>query len=201
MQICKFSANHIEQAARIALQNYRDECVYVPALPPVNAVPDLTPFADNGLGVTAFDGNNMIGFLCAVTPFANAFRSTSAVGVFSPMGANGAVADNRRKIYARLYQVAGEKWVRAGAASHAICLYTHDKEAQEQFFRYGFGMRCFDAIRGMDAIDSSTGEGYTFSELAPGEVMKVFPLENKLDNSYLDSPFFMYREQSSEASF
>ena len=118
MQICKFTADHVEQAAQIALQNYRDECVHVPALPPVDAVPDLTPFADNGLGVAAFDGDNMIGFLCAVTPFTNAFRSTGAAGVFSPMGVNGAVGDNRRKIYARMYQAAGEKWVRAGAASH-----------------------------------------------------------------------------------
>ena len=127
MQIYKFTAAHVEQAAQIALQNYKDECGHVPALPPVEAVPDLTPFADNELGVVAFDGNNMLGFLCSVPPFTNAFRSTGAIGVFSPMGANGAIGDNRRKTYARMYQVAGENWVRAGAASHAICLYAHDR--------------------------------------------------------------------------
>jgi GNAT superfamily N-acetyltransferase len=95
----------------------------------------------------------------------------------------------------------GEKWVRAGAFSHAICLYAHDREVQEQFFRYGFGLRCVDAIRTVDEIDMLACEGYTFSELAPEAVLKVLPLENMLDDYYINSPFFMYREQSSEAEF
>jgi len=84
------------------------------------------PYTKNGLGVAAFEGDSMVGFLCAVGPFPNAFRSTDALMVFSPMGANGSVCENRANIYARMYQAAGEKWARAGAASHGICLYAHD---------------------------------------------------------------------------
>jgi len=66
--------------------------------------------------------------------------------VYSLMGANASINDDRAKVYALLYQAAGEKWARAGAASHGICLYAHDTAAQEQFIRYGFGLRCIDAI-------------------------------------------------------
>ena len=140
IQIFDFTAAHIEQATYIAKQNYEAERRVVAALPPVDTVPDLTPYAENGLGVAAFEGDKMLGFLCCISPFSNAFRSTDATGVFSPMGANGTIIENRAEIYARLYQTAGEKWAQAGATSHAICLYAHDKYGQEQFFRYGFGL-------------------------------------------------------------
>lgn len=133
MQIIDFTVNHIKAAVQLAKQNYEDERGFVPALPPVDRLPDLNPYAENGLGVAAFEDGTMIGFLCSVPPFKNAFRSTDATGVFSPMGANGAIGENRTMIYARLYQAAGEKWVRAGASSHAVCLYAHDREVQEQF--------------------------------------------------------------------
>ena len=79
MQIVDFTVAHIEQAAQIAKQNYEEERGVVPALPPIDAVPDLTPYVKNGLGVAAFDGDTMLGFLCAVGPFPNAFRSTDKV--------------------------------------------------------------------------------------------------------------------------
>lgn len=201
MKIIDFTAAHIEQAAQIAKQNYNDERKAVAVLPLISAVPDLTSFAENGLGVVAFDDGEVVGFLCAVGPFKNAFRSTDAVGVFSPMGASGALGSKRAEAYARMYQAAGEKWVKAGASSHAVCLYAHDKEAQEQFFRYGFGMRTVDAIRGVDEIEVPPCERYDFSELPAEEILSVLPLENILDEGYITSPFFMFREKETEAEF
>ena len=89
----------------------------------------------------------------------------------------------------------------ARALSHAISLYAHDKAAHEQFFRYGFGMRCIDAIRGMEALHLTTCNGYEFSELKPDDALELLPLENMHVKSYLDSPFFMYRETESKAEF
>jgi GNAT superfamily N-acetyltransferase len=199
--ITDFTTDHIETATFLVRQNYEQERSFVPALPPVDTLPDLKPYAENGLGVAAFEDDAMVGFLCSVPLFKNAFGSTVATGVFSPMGANGAIGENRAKVYARLYQAAGKKWVQAGASSHAVCLYAHDREAQEQFFRYGFGLRCVDAIRRSDEIYAPTCEGYSFSELASEAVLKVLPLEKMLDDSYIDSPFFMYREQNNESAF
>lgn len=201
MQIIDFASTHIKRAAQIALQNYKEECGYVSALPPLDSVPDLTPFVGNGLGVSAFDGDSMLGFLCSVSPFKNAFRSTDATGVFSPMGANGAIIENRAGIYARLYQAAGEKWARAGASSHAVCLYSHDRKAQEQFFRYGFGMRSIDAIREMDEIIAPSCPEYDFFEITPNELLQILPLDHLLDAHMAASPCFILRPSHTEDSF
>ena len=51
------------------------------------------------------------------------------LGTYSPIHAHGAVKENKRRIYSRLYQAAAEKWVKQGILSHAIALYAHNNEA------------------------------------------------------------------------
>ena len=201
MKVVDFTTAHIERAVKIATQNYEEERRHVPVLPPIDAVPDLTPFAENGLGVAAFEGGEMVGFLCCVPPFKNAFRSTDAVGVFSPMGANGAVGERRAEVYARMYQEAGMKWVRCGASSHAVCLYAHDKETQKLFFQYSFGLRCINAVRGMEPLHITSCGGYAFTELEKDEYPKVFPLELMLNEYQCTSPYFLTRKPNTLESF
>jgi GNAT superfamily N-acetyltransferase len=117
------------------------------------------------------------------------------------MGANGAVMENHGRIYAALYQEAAKKWVKAGAMSHSICLYDHDEEAKQQFFRYGFGMRCLDAIRPMEPIDCAPCDGYEFLELHKADLKYVYPLYLALNEHYCSSPFFMNREQHTQEEF
>ena len=192
-KIVKFKTRHVEMAVKIARQNYEEARRNVPALPEIDDMPDLIWYADNGFGVAAFEEGEMVGFLCSVPPFANAFRTTNATGVFSPMGANGAIGANRAEIYARMYQAAGEKWAAAGATSHAICLYAHDNEVQEQFFRYGFGLRCVDAVREMDELVAPSFSKYDFRELATKDFQLIIPLNRMLDAHMAKSPTFMPR--------
>lgn len=117
------------------------------------------------------------------------------------MGANGAVKENHGKIYAALYQEAAKKWVKAGAMSHAICLYEHDEEAKQQLFRYGFGMRCVDAIRPMETIDCVVCGGYEFLELPKEDYAYVYPLHLALNEHYCSSPFFMNRKPDTLEEF
>jgi len=201
MQIVDFISAHVGLAAQIALKNYEEERGFVPALPSISMWPNLNPFAENNLGVAAFDGGEMVGFLCGHGVWENAWGIRGLRSVFSPMHANGAKPENRAKIYARLYQAAGEKWARAGAASHGICLYAHDAVGQAQFFRYGFGMRCIDAIRSMDDIPKPPCDGYSFVELAPEELHEIFPLHKRHMGGYIESPFFLYREPGDEISY
>ena len=201
MRISDFTIEHIAQAEQITRQNYEKERRFVQILPSVDEFPGLGPFAENNLGVAAFEGDVMVGFLCSVLPFAKAFHSTDAIGVFSPMHANGTISENSAQIYARMYQAAAEKWVKAGASSHSVCLYAHDKAGQEQFFRYGFGLRCIDAIRGMDEIEAQPSHGFEFAELVPDEYINVLPLDHMLDAHMAASPTFILRQSETEASF
>ena len=191
MKIVDFTRDHIAEAVTLGLTNYEEERCHVPALPLINAIPYLPKIADNGLGVAAYDGGKMLGFLCCYKPHDNTFGIPGLRGVFSPMGGNAAIPENRTKIYAAMYQSAAEKWVCAGAVSHAISLYANDKETQEQFFRYGFGLRCVDAIRGMEEIVSLPCDGYTYCELSPDKFLEILPMEKKLCRHFLGSPTFM----------
>lgn len=201
MIIVDFTREHINMANALALACYKEEHCQVPALPCVDEFPDLTCFADNGLGVAAFEDDEMVGFLCSVMPFNNAFHSTDVTGVFSPMWANAATLKNRANIYAAMYQDAARKWVRAGAVSHGICLYAHDEIAQNQFFKYGFGMRCMDSIRPMEPFDCRTCEEYEFIELSSSEYALAYPLESMLNKHFNNSPTFMNREQETLEAF
>ena len=106
MVIRDFEPKHTEEAAEIALDVYNYERAFTQELPEVSSIPILKQLSGNGFGVAAFEGGKMVGFLCSVEPFENVFRSTDVRGVFSPMGANGAVMENHGKIYAALYQAA-----------------------------------------------------------------------------------------------
>lgn len=201
MHITDFTHHHIEEALNLVKLNYKMEQAHIPILPSVSVWPDLTQFADNGLGVTAFESGKMTGFLCCFSPFDNAFGSTKVKGVFSPMEANGTVIENRDKIYAAMYQHAAQKWVDAGAVSHGICLYAHDEAAQKQFYRYGFGLRCMDAIRAMEQIDCEPCDNYVFEELNPSEFASVYPFDLMLNEHMRKSPAFMYRQADTMESF
>lgn len=201
MDILNFERKHIEEATAIAHANYYDERQFVKELPQECDIPDLNSFAENGLGVVAFEDDKMIGFLCCCDPFDNAFRATDMRGIFSPMGANAAVPKNCSKIYTAMYQVAGAKWVKTGAVSHAICLHAHNEELQRQFFLYGFGLRCLDAIRPMELIDCESCENYDFVELSKAEFYLVYPLHLELYRHYCESPFFMNRKPEKEEEF
>lgn len=201
MDIVNFERQHVEEAAALALADYDKERQFVTELPQARDIPDLNSFAGNGLGVAAFEENRMIGFLCCCEPFDNAFRATDVRGVFSPMGANAAVSENRAKIYAAMYQAAGAKWVKSGAVSHAVCLYAHDEELQRHFFHYGFGLRCIDAIRPMELIDCKPRADYAFAELPKSECHFVYPLYLALYRHFRESPFFMNREPETQEEF
>ena len=191
MQIIDFTAAHIEQAAQIAKQNYEEERGFVPALPPIDTVPDLTPYAENGLGVAAFESDTMVGFLCSVSLIDRPFQIPGILGAYSPLHAHGALFQNKVRIYAEMYAAAAEKWVESGASNHAVVLYAHDAEAQQQFFRYGFGLHGVDAIRETNDLRIDHVSDFQYTELLPDEFEDIWPLHNLLLDHFQQSPMFI----------
>ncbi len=190
MKLLDFTKEHISKASALAMENYEEERRAVPALPPVKRLPDLSDLARNGLGCAAFENGKMVGFLCCLDPWENAF-TTSARGTFSPIYAHGAAVRERGRIYHRLYQAAAQKWADAGIASHSVGLYAHDRAAIEAFFQYGFGLRCIDAIRPMQPVAAPACGGFSFFELAPDRRPQLEPLHRQLEAHFEKSPLFM----------
>lgn len=209
MNIVNFEHTHIDKAMEIALLAYKEERQYVPILPKVDRVPDLTHFADNQLGVAAFDEDRMLGFLCAYQPLEDAFGTTNARGTFTPMHAHGVLPNNeliktgdanrysKEKIYSLLYQEAAKKWVNEGIKSHAIALYTHDKDGVNSFFYNGFGLRCIDAIRSLEEslapvdIFPMFQDNMEFCEVSRMDWGLLLEFHNGLIHHLGESPCFM----------
>ena len=198
LEITVFKKEYIEDAMSLAQSNYEAERRFSPALPESVASPSLSPFAENGLGTAAFEKGKLVGFLCAVPPFPNCFGSTDATGIFSPLGANGAIEENHAEIYARMIEKAAQAWKEAGASNHAICFYAHDTEAQKQSFLYGYGLRCMDAIQILEKKAEPTIPGYKFRELTFAEFATILPLEHMLDKHMAASPTFILRPSATE---
>lgn len=188
MQIVDFTVAYIEPAAQLARQNYEEERGHVPALPPVDLLPDLREFAENRLGVAAFCGGELVGFLCCYKPWDRHFGLTK--GTFSPIHAHGAVKNDRAKIYDRLYQAASEKWVSNGILSHAVGLYAHDGEAIDSFFQNGFGNRTIDAIRETAPL-KAVPSGYEFRKARTDEAQQLAALNDGLVAHLRTPPMFM----------
>lgn len=195
MNIVDFEKKHIDEARKIALANYNEERRFVKELPEIKDIPELSMFAENGLGVAAFESGKMTGFLCCFSPWDNAF-DTAAKGTFSPIHAHGAAAENREMTYRRLYQAAAEKWVERHITYHAIALYAHDEAALRTFFLYGFGVRCSDAIRRVGNVDCDASDTLRFGKLSAEEIPSVRELRRMLSWHLGSSPCFMYSDEN-----
>lgn len=190
MKIADFTRDYIPDALALARANYQEERQQVSVLPPVDTLPDLTGFADNGLGAVALEEGRLIGFLGFYPPRDEVY-TTYARGTFSPIEAHGAQREKRGEIYQRLYQAAAEKLVERGVSNHSIGLYAHDTEAIKALYTYGFGLRCMDAMRPMQKIECPPCPGYAYGELPAQEKNRLLPLKNLLIRHLGESPAFM----------
>jgi len=198
MKIEQFTCNHIAEALEIAKQNYQEERKFVSDLPEEIRFPKLDYFAENGLGVVALENGKVVGFLCAVEPWEGAFDTFDSLGTFSPLHANGAIKENRGRIYQDMVEVAYDKWAKMGILGAGICLYAHDEEAKKALFEYGFGMRVKDRVQTIEKKELHTA--FSFRELAVDEFPVVRQMRIDLDAHLKNSPCFLQstREECNE---
>lgn len=195
MIITDFDKKHLQAAAALALSNYEEQRGIMQFLPRLD-VPDLSYFAENGLGAAAVDGDTLLGYICCWKPWDNSF-DTAARGTFVPLHGHAAVAENRADIYRRMYQYAAKKWTERGIYYHGISLYNGDSEAIRAFFGYGFGRRCADAMRDMSPVAGAADISGCLV-LDKREVTKIDGLRRRLSEHLGESPCFM---RSTEEEF
>lgn len=200
MQILDFTKEWLPQAQRLAEENYAEARAAVPVLPE-SALPPLDHFAENGMGAAAVENGVLLGFLGGFLPFRPVYCTPDTAGVWSPLHAHGVQKENREKIWQRLYQAAGEKWAKAGAASHSITLYTQDLDAQKALYFYGFGARCTDLMRPLTEIPAQDHPGIRFAELSAENAALLRPLRHALVDHLGKSPCFMKHDETGTTGF
>ena len=189
--IVPFSLDHIPQAQALLQADYRRAQQQIPSLLPASPLPSLLPYVQNGLGMAALEGQRLLGFLCCNPPRQRTFGSQVS-GVFSPIHAHAVQPQDRGPIFQRLYQAAAERWAAAGALYHSIALWTWDTQGIQAFFRYGFGMRCTDALQELDVFPPpQIPPGLNFRQLKAEESPLLDPLRQLLREHLRQSPCFM----------
>lgn len=189
MRIVDLAMEHIEPARRLAAEAYAAERRAVAALPAVDETPDLGDVVENGLGVAALEGDELIGFLGCSSPWEGAFGQVR--GTFSPIHAHATVTQDRARIYDRLHQAASAKWVVGGVLSHAVGLYAHDATALGSFFDNGFGIRTIDAVRDVSPIDAPALDGVVLRQVEAADAEAIAPLHEGLIAHLRQPPMFM----------
>lgn len=190
MQIIDFTHEWIDPAKALVYKQVEEEARFTPSLPPACPLPSMASLCENGLGVAAVEKGQLLGFLCAYGPWKPVFTTPHTAGVFSPLHAHGVQPENRGAIWQRLYQAAAEKWVQAGAVSHALSLFRHDTAAQEALYLYGFGVRCMDLMQSMGEMAPALSPHVR--ELPPSDQALLHPLRRRLSAHLAQSPCFMH---------
>jgi GNAT superfamily N-acetyltransferase len=195
-----FENKHIEKAIKLVEKAYHDEQSYVRCLPGEVSIPSLEKYAANGLGISAMQDDNLVGFLCCLSPWENFFGTS--MGTFVPINAHAAVVENRKNIYSLMYENAASIWVKNGILSHAIGVYAHDADAVDSFFTNGFGLRTIDAVRPMEPLGfMETNSNIRVFELESERYMEILPQLNSLIDHLNKSPNFMPHRKTDEEKF
>lgn len=193
MNIELLNSSHIEDAAKMVLDNYKEERKSVNILPLYENYMDIfcksiSGLLNNGIGVAAIHNGRLSGFLTGMA--VDSFKGLNR-GIYCPIYAHAASNDDKRNIYQRMYEVIAEIWVKNGCLTHAVTMFAHDREAVDTWFWNGFGCRCVDAIRPLTPVSAGALPEYTVKRVTADEADIIFLLEQEHSKYYSRSPLFM----------
>lgn len=115
------------------------------------------------------------------------------LGVFVPLFGHGATPDHKDNIYQLLFNHSAENWVSKDIFSLAIAMFAHDQNLKDFWFQNGFGMRCVDAIRGVDVITFNDDE-VKIKIIGEEDLDHILSLHQAHNIYYRSAPIFMPNE-------
>jgi GNAT superfamily N-acetyltransferase len=190
IKIVPFDEDHLEDAASMVSARYRAERKLAQHLPArfensESVAPLLQNLARGAPGVVAVQDGVMVGFLVAYVSVFRGVRTT-----YSPDLGHAADATGRRDIYRRMYGDLARLWLAHGCFTHAITFFAHEQAAMDAWFSVGFGLNVVDALRGLDAAETSEAV-VEIRRVAAEDVDVVTPLMMSLRRHLAGSPVFL----------
>ena len=191
MTIEKLGKQHIEDAAKIAALNYRQELEFVPSLPNKNFYTyfynSINKMTDRHFGAAAIQNKKLVGFLSGFP--INAYKGLHR-GILCDIYAHGATGD-KKDVYQCLYEHISEVWVRNGCLTHAISIFAHEKETVDTWFHLGFGNRCIDSMRPLTDIIGIKNNQYRIRIAAEDDAERLLAIESEDHQYFSHAPLFM----------
>jgi ribosomal protein S18 acetylase RimI-like enzyme len=114
------------------------------------------------------------------------------VETWSPIEAKAISEEDSKLIIAKMYEEAAKRWVSVGGLDHALTIFAHNASVEKQLFNYGFGLRCIDAIRPMEKIESKATSNIKYGIAETKDYSRMAPLGRLLNQHLESSPMFMH---------
>ena len=189
--VVPFVQSYLEAAVNLFLDSYRDEQAKNPLLPsrainePEWILNSLKSLAGND-GVAILQKDRLIAYM--VTGFMFPFKGQNAVLV--PVFCHGSVAQDRQKLYQRMYMHVADEWAKNSRHIHIISHFAHDFVLQETLYQIGFGAFLVERIRDFSAI----GENNRVEITEEKDFRKLVEIHEEHMQYYPDSPIFISKE-------
>ncbi len=190
MDVVSLAPAHLEPAARLFSERYREMRGALPMLParhesPEGALKLIADLASRAPGVAALEGGEVRGYMLGL-PIPSFFGNQK--GVLSPIWGHAARGGDRAGLYRAMYASLAARWVDAGYLNHAITVYADDAEAREAFFWNCFGLQVVDAIRSLDPVAAAPVSGVEVRRAAVADAGALVLLFEGLARHIASSP-------------
>lgn len=195
MKIVRAEEVHVEEALKLAIGEYKNECSQIKQLPEIDVTNQLreliTGLFRKNYGVAAMIEGEMAGYLAFTGPIEGFFGTCR--GAYSPLGGSAFSGNDRAKLCSKLLAAAMEQLMKeAQVTSFALSRYANDSFVDRSLVLNGFGIRCSDAVMNLNEFkirETSKGD-LTFTELIDNEMRRILDLRYGLIKHLLDSPVF-----------
>lgn len=162
MKIIPFQKEHLPEAARLFVENYKQQRLVTCAAPAImedegRVSSMLEKLMTHFPTAAAIEDGRLVGYLGAY--LVDHFRETKRKGAYCPEWAHGAVNGKKPEVYRSLYRHLAGQWAAAGCGVHAITLLANDKEAFGIWCWNGFGMVVVDGVRPLQPFRSISPAG------------------------------------------
>ena len=201
LQVVQFEEKHLEDAAALFAQHYRQAREHNPCLAPdyensSTLLPRLKQLVATVPGVAVLQGGHLAGFLAAY--LLEDLHGQRAV--YSPEWANAADTDNARRIYQAMYASLASRWVRNGYLAHYVSVLACDPLVLETLHWMSFGMMGVDAVRDVSPIEVG-GAGIDIREATNDEIPDVVNLNQELGRYMASAPIFLPLAKKCDARY
>jgi len=200
LQVVQFEEKHLEDAAALFAQRYRQARELACQAPDYEnsstLLPRLKQLVATVPSVAVLQGGRLAGFLAAY--LLEDLHGQRAV--YSPEWANAADTDNTRQIYQAMYASLASRWVRNGYLAHYVSVLACDPLVLETLHWMSFGMMGVDAVRDVSPIEAG-GAGIDIREATSDEIPDVVGLNQELERYMASAPIFLPLTKKCDARY
>lgn len=195
MKIVKAEEIHVEEALKLAIGEYENQCRQIKQLPEIDVTDQLreliTGLFRKNYGFVAMCEGEMAGYLAFTGPIEGFFGTCR--GAYSPLGGNAFSGYDRGRVCSKLVEAGMEQILReAQVTSFALTRYADESVVDRSLVLNGFGIRCSDAVMDLEGFEvrKTSQDGVTFKELLGEEKKRVLDLRYGLVKHMSGSPIF-----------